>query len=150
MAPSNAAWGYSSAQGGYYHTGIGITDREFWALSRNEKIALFAASTLAAGPVGIMTGGTRLAFGAWRARLIIAGILGYGITSSPRGGGPGQSPISTNTPPSIEEVGRMITSPSASEQTARAKILKKTRCPPGHHWSYRHKRCVRTKKYHKY
>ena len=66
---------------------------------------------------------------------------------TPGGGGPG-SVVTSTTPPSIEEVGRMITSPPASEQTARAKILKKTRCPPGHHWSYRHKRCVETKKYH--
>jgi len=72
------------------------------------------------------------------------------FTLTPGGGGPGGYPTSTVPPPSVEEVGGMITSPPASEQTARAKILGKTRCPPGHHWSYRHKRCVRTKKYHKY
>ena len=65
---------------------------------------------------------------------------------SPGGGGPGQSLTSTNPPPSVEEVGRMITTPPQSERHARARILKKTRCPPGHRWSYRFKKCVKSTK----
>ena len=145
MAPSNAAWGYSSAQGGYHHTGIGITEREFWALSRNEKIALFAITTLVAGPVGIMTGGTRMAFAVWRARLIFAGILGYGISSGPGGGGPGPSPISTTTPPSVEETGASLAQlgkPGGPASSSKRRGRPRRKCKPGYRWSRRLRRCV--------
>ena len=49
----------------------------------------------------------------------------------PGGGGPGQSLTSTNSPPSIEEVGRMVTSGGRSRKS----------CPPGYRWDGR--RCVR-------
>jgi len=90
-----------------------------------------AATTLVAGPYAILRGGAGLTAALWRARLIIAAGMGLGISSSPRGGGPGHSPISTNTPPSIEEVGRMITSGGRSRKS----------CPPGYRWNGR--RCVR-------
>jgi len=54
------------------------------------------------------------------------------ISRSPGGGGPGQSLTSTNPPPSIEEVGRMITSGGRSRK----------RCPTGMVWSPRHKKCI--------
>ena len=51
---------------------------------------------------------------------------------SPGGGGPGHSLTSTNTPPSLEEVGRMITGKSGSGK----------RCPTGMVWSPTHKKCI--------
>ncbi len=69
------------------------------------------------------------------------------MTLSPGGGGPGQSPISTDPPPSVEEVGTLIPqgghpmqvghpdSPEASRGRSRK------RCPPGYRWNGR--RCVR-------
>ncbi len=59
------------------------------------------------------------------------GVFGPGLSPSPGGGGPGHSPISTNTPPSLEEVGRMITSGGRFRKS----------CPPGYRWDGR--RCVR-------
>ncbi len=56
----------------------------------------------------------------------------YEIDFSPGGGGPGQSLTSTATPPSIEEVGRMITGKSGSGK----------RCPTGMVWSPTHKKCI--------
>ena len=49
---------------------------------------------------------------------------------SPGGGGPGQSLTSTNPPPSVEEVGRIITG------TALPKTGKRSweRCPHGYYW----------------
>jgi len=44
---------------------------------------------------------------------------------SPGGGGPGQSLTSTATPPSIEEVGKIVTQPRAGQQ----RIGGKRRCP---------------------
>ena len=61
----------------------------------------------------------------------IAVIYGLFKSSSPGGGGPGHSPTSTATPPSIEEVGRIITSGGRSRK----------RCPSGYRWNGR--RCVR-------
>ena len=54
------------------------------------------------------------------------------ISHSPGGGGPGHSLTSTATPPSVEEVGRMITSGGRSRK----------RCPTGMVWSPRHKKCI--------
>ena len=34
-------------------------------------------------------------------------------------------------------------------QEGRERVLSGTRCPPGHHWSYRQRKCIRTKKWHK-
>ena len=50
---------------------------------------------------------------------------------SPGGGGPGQSLTSTNPPPTVEEVGRLVTSGGRSRK----------RCPSGYRWNGR--RCVR-------
>jgi len=58
-------------------------------------------------------------------------ITGTYVPLSPGGGGPGQSLTSTVTPPSVEEVGRMITSGGRSRKS----------CPPGYRWNG--KRCVK-------
>ena len=50
---------------------------------------------------------------------------------TPGGGGPRDSLTSTNPPPSVEEVGRMVTSGGRSRKS----------CPPGYRWNGR--RCVR-------
>jgi len=78
---------------------------------------------------------------------------------SPGGGGPGQSLISTNPPPSVEEVGRIITSPGNPWDAAtgpshgagrkaggpRKSLQRGSRprrkCKPGHYWNGR--KCVR-------
>ena len=61
------------------------------------------------------------------------GVFGPGISSSPGGGGPGQSLTSTATPPSIEEVGRIVSPPRGGRY--------RKRCPRGYRWNGR--RCVR-------
>ena len=78
---------------------------------------------------------------------------------SPGGGGPGQSLTSTNPPPSVEEVGRIITSPGNPWDAAtgpshgagrkaggpRKSLQRGSRprrkCKPGHYWNGR--KCVR-------
>ena len=67
--------------------------------------------------------------------------------TSPGGGGPEAYPISTTTPPSIEEVGRIITGlsdmghgePGVGRRSTNGK---RPRCPPGKRWSRRLRRCV--------
>ena len=61
---------------------------------------------------------------------VLGGVFGSGISSSPRGGGPGHSPISTSTPPSVEEVGRIITG-TVSPKTGKRSW---ERCPHGYYW----------------
>ncbi len=64
-------------------------------------------------------------------------ITGTYDPSSPGGGGPGQSLTSTNPPPSVEEVGRMITGKSGS-----GKSRPRRKCKPGYIWSKKYRRCV--------
>ena len=66
------------------------------------------------------------------------GIFGPGISSSPGGGGPGHSPISTDPPLTTEEFGRMITSPPAKR---RSRPRREKKCPPGYYWSRTRQRC---------
>ena len=66
------------------------------------------------------------------------------MTLSPGGGGPGQSLTSTATPPSVEEVGRMITTPPSVEEVGRMVTSggrSRKSCPSGYRWNGR--RCVR-------
>jgi len=73
-----------------------------------------------------------------------------GLTSTPPGGGgPGDSPISTVAPPSIEEIGEILSNPSivgevpSSPRRSTSKKAGKRRksCPPGYRWNGR--RCVK-------
>jgi hypothetical protein len=73
-----------------------------------------------------------------------------GIASiSPGGGGPGDSPISTVTPPSIEETGEILSNssivgevPSSPRSSSSSKTGKRRKsCPPGYRWNGR--RCVK-------
>jgi hypothetical protein len=68
------------------------------------------------------------------------------------GGGPGESPISTEVPPSIEETGEILSNPTleglnvvptASNGGISKHSRKKSRksCPPGYRWNGR--RCVK-------
>ena len=113
-------------------------------LPKETKAVLFALTTLVAGPYAILRGGAGLTAALWRARLIIAAGMGFGISSSPRGGGPGHSPISTNTPPSFEEVGQFIVDSDASARTGKLVQIgaPKKKCPPGYIWSWKKQRCV--------
>ncbi len=65
------------------------------------------------------------------------------------GGGPGESPISTVVPPSIEETGEILSNPgiavevpsSPRPSTSRKAGKRRKSCPPGYRWNGR--RCVR-------
>jgi hypothetical protein len=75
------------------------------------------------------------------------------ILPSSGGGGPGESPISTVVPPSIEETGEILSDPGievevpSSPQSEFESLLAYTsgtsrkRCPPGYRWNGR--RCVK-------
>ncbi len=81
----------------------------------------------------------------------------FGIASTPPGGGgPGDSPISTVVPPSIEETGEILSNPpivgevpSSPRRSTSKKAGKKQKCPKGHHWGYSkpHRKwgCIHTK-----
>ena len=83
----------------------------------------------------------------------IAELYGYVVpilsifTRSPGGGGPGQSLTSTDPPPSVEEVGTMITRgghPMKGGHPHSSKASRgcsRKRCPSGYRWNG--KRCVR-------
>ena len=132
------AGGYGSYPGNYYR------DRYDW-LFRRESAHLATSTvigTIARNPyvtvgLGVLHGlshvklplesGPDIFTGTWFREF--PGLLGSLI--SPGGGGPGHSLTSTNTPPSTEEVGRMITSGGRSRKS----------CPPGYRWNGR--RCVR-------
>jgi len=78
--------------------------------------------------------------------------LDSGLSSTPPGGGgPGDSPISTVAPPSIEETGEVLSNPvgvvpaSPRADSSRPAVKKPKRCPKGKRWSRRLKRCVDAK-----
>jgi hypothetical protein len=69
------------------------------------------------------------------------------------GGGPGESPISTVVPPSIEETGEILSNPSIavevpSSPKPRARGPKGTliKCPVGYYWDKRTGRCLKSRK----
>jgi len=72
------------------------------------------------------------------------------ILPSSGGGGPGESPISTVVPPSIEEAGEILSNPgmlvevpSSPRPSTSKKGQKATKkCPKGHYWSKKHRRCL--------
>jgi len=76
------------------------------------------------------------------------GVFGPGVSSSPGGGGPGQSLTSTTTPPSIEEVGRLLNQRDWGRSTSYTKFNgKRPRCPSGYRWDKKRRKCVRIRKY---
>jgi len=73
-------------------------------------------------------------------------------SSSPGGGGPGQSLTSTKTPPSVEEVGDLLMEISKTGRGYGFDITKSRtsngrRCPPGYRWDKKRRKCVRIRKY---
>ena len=78
-------------------------------------------------------------------------------SQSSGGGGPGGLPNLHRPPLSIEETGEILSNPPMVGgktgsppdynppwlQKGRERVLKKTRCPKGWRWSYRHRRCVK-------
>ena len=72
------------------------------------------------------------------------------ILPSSGGGGPGESPISTVVPPSIEEVGEILSNPgiavevpsSPRRSTSKKRRKRRKRCPPGFRWSSRLQDCI--------
>lgn len=72
------------------------------------------------------------------------------ILPSSGGGGPGESPISTVVPPSIEESGEILSNPGIAVEvpssprrsiSKKSRKLKEKRCPPGYYWSRTRQRC---------
>ena len=64
------------------------------------------------------------------------------------GGGPGESPISTDPPPALHQQGQPVpvVVPAASNSAhggRRSGSKPRKRCPPGYRWSFRHKKCMR-------
>ena len=66
-------------------------------------------------------------------------------SSSPGGGGPGQSPISTNPPPSIEATGArppQLGKPEGPARASKRGSRPRRKCPKGHHWNARIGKCM--------
>ena len=126
-----------------YESYRGVSDHR--PFTTFEKGVMFAVTTLVSGPLAIMSGGSRAAFFLWKLRPLTIPFLFGSI--SPGGGGPGQSLISTATPPSVTEVGRMITQGGHPMKGGRPDSSKasqgrsRKRCPPGYRWNGA--RCVR-------
>ena len=67
---------------------------------------------------------------------------------SPGGGGPGHSLTSTNSPPSVQEVGRLFNQRDWGRSTSYTKFNgKRPRCPSGYRWDKKRRKCVRIRKY---
>jgi hypothetical protein len=130
--------GWRLGPGSYYYRQSGILDR----LTLEE-----AGHFLVGAGIGVVTRLAALpALLHWNYHIFKEQTNWLDFTS-PGGGGPGHSLTSTDPPPSVEEVGTMITqgghpmkgghpdSPKASRGRSRQ------RCPPGYRWNG--KRCVR-------
>jgi hypothetical protein len=151
--------GYTGAYAAYRrNSGSSVSRRR--PLTTTEKGLLIAFTTLVSAPIAILGRGGQVAFWAWKLRPIAIPLaFGVGMEPivptgleflSPGGGGPGHSPISTNTPPSLVEQGRAMAeagkygrtpSPSVGKES-RASRGSRKKCPPGKIWSPRLKRCV--------
>lgn len=83
------------------------------------------------------------------------GLIGYNwnrlesFISSSGGGGPGESLISTTSPPSLEQIGKAsehTSSPAAAGNSAhggrRSGSKPRKKCPPGYRWSRSLKTCI--------
>jgi len=76
--------------------------------------------------------------------------LDFTKTPSSGGGGPGEIPILHRPPPSIEEAGEILSNPgilvevpSSPRRSTSKKSRKATKkCPKGHYWSKKHRRCL--------
>jgi len=119
---------------------------------------LFALSTLYL-PISIYRGAGLAKAVTWKLGRL-GGIIRLGSPDSPGGGGPGQSPTSTNPPPSVEEVGRMITQQRRYDYIDRYGDISGGKkfvfsadrdwdpkgCPQGWHWSSKLNKCVRNRR----
>jgi len=128
--------------GSYYYRQEGLGWR---SMSPEARVSILALSTLAAGPIGIMAGGGRLAMFVWKIRLPV--IAYAALSASSGGGGPGEvltsaappSITSGGAPPSVEGLGRLIISAHGG---GRSGAKPRKRCPKGHHWNARVGRCM--------
>ena len=125
MVPSNAAWGYGS------RVRFPVPHLKF---SQEERAVLIALSTLYL-PISIVRGagiGTAVLWKLTR----LGGILSLGTTDSPGGGGPGQSPISTIPPLSLEATGASLTQlgkPGVPASSSKRGSRPRRRCP--YYWT---------------
>ena len=132
--------------GSYYYHQEGLGWR---SMSPEARAVILATTTLAAGPLGIMAGGGRIAMLAWKLRLPL--IAAAALSSSSGGGGPGgvltsavpPSITSGGAPPSVEGLGLLVNSAHGggrSPASRRPGAKPRNRCPPGFRWDGR--RCV--------
>ena len=107
-SPGGPGWSgvYWPAYGIYRPLNYGIDSHR--PLTTTEKGVLIAATTLVGGPLAILGGGSRAAFLLWKLRPLTIPLLLESTSTSPGGGGPGQSLTSTDTPPSAEEAGLLL------------------------------------------
>ena len=99
------AGGYGSYPGNPYrdrYDWIIIPEGEGRHLAASFAIGLIARNPFVSASVGIFHGLYHLS------ELVYDERGGFRSIQSPRGGGPGHSPISTNPPPSLEEAGRLL------------------------------------------
>jgi len=133
-----------SGAGGYgLYPGSPYYDRYDWISMPGEAPHLAASAAIgiiARNPVVSVVTGVAHAY--WH-------LLSYAVEhadhdhSSPGGGGPGLSPISTNPPPSLEATGASLAQPGKTEGPARASkrgSRSRRRCKPGYRWNGH--RCV--------
>ena len=111
------------------------------------KAALLALSTLYL-PISIVRGAGLGTAALWKLTRL-GGIHGLGSPDSPGGGGPGHSPISTDSPPSMREQGRASAEPGTYGRTPSPSVGKESRasrsskkCPKGFRWDPKKRRCV--------
>jgi len=137
----SGAGGYGSYPGSLYH------DRYDWIVMPGETPHLAASAAIgiiARNPVVSVVTGVAHAY--WH-------LLSYAVEhadhdhSSPGGGGPGLSPISTNPPPSLEATGASLAQPGKSggpaSSSKRRSRPRRKKCPKGYHWSKYLRMCIR-------
>jgi len=145
----SGAGGYGSYPGNPYHdryVWITMPDGEVRHLAVTAGIGLIARNPYVSIGVGVLHGLSHVfepghhpagpSFTEW-----ITGT--YDPSTSPGGGGPGLSPISTNPPPSVEATGASLAQHGKTEGPARLSkrgSRPRRRCKPGYRWNGH--RCV--------
>ena len=122
---------------------VGILGLE---LSKEEKALLFLGTTLVTPAGWVWRGPSAAAAALWKVRQL--GLGAALLLDSSGGGGPGERLISTESPPSLEQIGKAsehTSSPAAAgiphNGGRRSGSKPRKRCPPGFRWNGR--RCVK-------
>ncbi len=122
---------------------------DYRSLTQKEKIGIFLGTTLVMPGVAVLRGPAAInSF--WKGWKLRQATLAYGLLSdSTGGGGPSEPLTSTESPPSLEQIGKAsehISSPAAAGNSAqggrRSGSKPRKKCPFGHYWSKKHRRCL--------